>query len=87
MKPAGRVRLLQALRDEGDGDLVGDELPRCEDRLDAAAELGPVGDRRAEHVAGRDVRNVPLGRDSLGLGALAGALRPQHQQVHRKNPS
>ena len=46
------------------------------------AELGPGGDRRAEHVAGRDVRDRVVGRDPLGLRALARTLRAQHEQVH-----
>ena len=81
------VRLRQPLANEGDGQLVGNELAGREDRLHPAAELRPGRDRGAEHVAGRDVWDAVLGREPLRLRPLAGALRAQHQEVHRRKPS
>src|SRR5207342_2115794 len=46
-----------------------------------------LGDRGAEHVAGRDVWDAELGGDALRLRALACALRAEHEEVQRKNPS
>jgi hypothetical protein len=61
----------------------GTSSPRVVDRLDPAAELGAVGHRRAEHVAGRDVRDAVLGGDELALGSLAGSLRAKQEDVER----
>ena len=42
----------------------------------------PVGDRRAQDVAGRDVRDAVLGGDQLRLGSLARSLGAKQEDVH-----
>ena len=64
--------------------LVRHEGPGREDRLDLEAERRPCGDRGAEHLPRRDVRNAVLLGDARSLRALAGALRAQNQHVQRQ---
>ena len=81
------VVLGESLPDHLNRDVVGDELPARHDLEHLAAERRrPV--ERAEHVARRDVRQAVVGRDPLRLRALAGALRPEQQEIHYfKKPS
>ncbi len=82
-----RVLYRQTLADQCHGQVVRHEVPAREDRLHPAPELGAGGDRRAKHVARRDVRDPVGGGDPLCLRPLAGPLRAQHEQVHRRKPS
>ncbi len=82
-EPVLGVLGLEPFPDQLEHQVVGDELAAREDRLHSAAERRPRRDRRAKHVAGRDVRNLPLLRDPRRLRALAGPLRAQDQDVHR----
>ena len=89
------IRLREAVAHELAGELVGDEVARLDDRLDALAELGAAGDVLAEHVAGRDRRHLEGARDQHALRPLAGALRADDQEAggtaggsrHRRSPS
>ena len=81
-EPAQRVTASEPLADELDRELVRNEVAAREDRRDPAAEVGLHRDRLPEHVARRDVRNARLGGDPLRLGALAGPLRAEQQDVH-----
>jgi hypothetical protein len=81
------LRLKQLVADERDRDLVGYELPLRKQRRDLPAELRAARDRGAIEIAGRDVRNLILGRDSLRLRALARPLWSQDEDVQRRNPS
>ena len=65
----------------------GTSSPALHDRADLLAELGALGLRGAEHVTGRDVRDPVLRRDALRLRALAGPLRAEDEEVHRRKPS
>ena len=83
MKPLRAVRLVDALGDDRDDDLVGDQLAGVHDGLGALADLGAGRDRGAQHVAGRELRNAVLLDQTLGLGALARPRRPEQDQPHR----
>ena len=65
-----------------DHELVRNEVAALEDRAHLRAELRPVGDRGAQDVAGRDVRDVVRRGDPLGLSALAGALGAENEYPH-----
>ena len=54
-----------------DHDLVGDELAAVHERLGLAPDRRPRLHRRAQHVAGRDLRDAELLDQALGLRALA----------------
>src|SRR5919197_2688138 len=85
-EPLDGVGLAQPLPDQRDRQLVGDELAGGEDRRDLPAELRASVPRRAEHVAGRDVRDAVLRGDTLRLRSLAGALAAKDEQVHLRVP-
>ena len=78
---ARRIVPRESVANQGDRQLVRDELARGEDRLDLPTELRPVHDRSAKHVAGRDVRDTVGCAEPLCLGALPGSLRPEHEDV------
>jgi hypothetical protein len=86
-EPAHRVRAGQALADQPDSQLVGNELAGREDRLGKSTELGLRRDLVAEHVAGREVRDPELGRDPSRLRSLPRARGANDEQVHFKKPS
>jgi hypothetical protein len=79
--------LEELLADERDRDLVGDELALGQQRLDLPPKLRAARDRSAIEIAGRNVRNLILGRDSLRLRSLARPLRPEDEDVYLRNPS
>jgi hypothetical protein len=81
------ARVHELLADEGGGDLVRDEVPCVEQRLDLAAERRVRRDRSPEEIAGCDVRDAVLGSDPLRLRPFPRPLRPEDQDVQRKNPS
>ena len=86
-EPALGVRLREALLDHRDRQFVGHEPAGGHDLADLLAELGALGLRGAEHVTRRDVRNPVLRSDALGLRALAGPLRAEDEEIHRRKPS
>ena len=46
----------------------------------------PGSDGRPQHVAGRELLHAVTLLEELGLGALAGARRPEKNDVHRLLP-
>jgi hypothetical protein len=51
-------------------------------------EVGALRDRGPQQVAGREVGQVQIGLQAIGLGALAGAGRTEEDQAgYRRNPS
>ena len=86
-EPRRGIRLGEPVANQRDREVVRHELAPREERLDQPADLRVGRDRGPEHLTGRDVRDSPLVREPRRLGALAGALRPQHEQVHRRKPS
>ena len=82
------VQQAEALADQADHQLVGDELARVVDRLDTLSQLGLARHRLAQDVAGGDVGKAVLGLDPLGLCPLPRALRTKEENPHYfKNPS
>ena len=79
----------QALADQRNGEVVGDRVTAREDRLDLTAELGPLCDRRPEHLAGRDVRD-PADRPrsaSPASPSRSPAARERGDSPGGRNPS
>ena len=71
-KPSRASGSVEPLAHDADHDLVGDERAGLHVLLRLAAHLGALGDGRAQHLTGRDVRQPEVRHDALGLGALAG---------------
>ena len=86
-RAAGLLGLWQALLDQGDDDLIGDQLAPLHDALDALAKLGARADGRAQHVAGGELDHALLTHQPLGLGALPRRRRSEQNQVHFEIPS
>jgi hypothetical protein len=61
--------------------LVGHEGPLGDDPLDLAPEVGVLLALGAHHVAGGDVGQAEVGRQVLGLRALAGPRRADEDEV------
>ena len=78
------VRLLDALGDDADHDVVGDELARLHDGLGLEADRRAGRDGRAQHVAGRELRDAVALDDAGGLRALPRPRRPQQDDPHRR---
>ena len=72
---------LHAGPDHPDDDLVGDEFAGAHVLLGLAAQLAPGGDLGAEHVAGRDVGELEVQSEPLGLSPFACAGRAEQYQV------
>jgi hypothetical protein len=77
----------ELIADERNRDLVRDELAFGEQRLDLPSEPRAARDRGSIEIAGRNVRNLILRRDSLRLRSLARPLRSQDEDVYLRNPS
>jgi hypothetical protein len=86
-KAADRVATRQPVADQFDHLLVGDEVAPVVDLTQLLAQRRVARHHVPDHVAGGDVGNPVHRLDPLRLRALAGALRPQHEDVQRKNPS
>ena len=54
----GGVRLTDALGDDAVDDVVGDELAPLHHRLRLLADVGALGHRLAQHLAGRELRDA-----------------------------
>src|SRR5262249_20201056 len=78
----GPVVAVEALLDDLVDEVIGNEL--------AAGDVGPgllaggraVGDGRAQHVPGADMRQAEALAQQLGLGALPAAWRTEKNQAH-----
>ena len=82
MKPRRAIGLVDPLGDRSLMISSEHELPGLHHRLGLAADLGAPGDRRAQHVAGRQLRDAVGVAQPRRLRALAGAGRPQQDQPH-----
>src|SRR4029077_15393252 len=76
------IHVLQPLLYEADNDFVGHQLSRVHDLLRGDAERRSGFHRRAQHVAGGDLRNPEVLPDESRLSALAGARRPKKDEPH-----
>ncbi len=86
MKPLLRVRLGDALLDDGDDDVVGTKRAARHDVRDLTAQRGSGFDGGAQHVAGGKLDNSVFGDEVLGLSALARPRRAQQDQSHLRRP-
>jgi hypothetical protein len=77
---AGLVAL-HALEDDADDDVVGDELAPVHVLLGLLPELGALRDGGPQHVPGRDVGQVEVLLQALGLGALPGPRGAEQDEV------
>jgi hypothetical protein len=66
-----RVGPAEPLADQPEHDFVGHQLTRIHRRLGALAELGALGHRLAQQVAGRHLGDPLVAAQLLRLGALA----------------
>src|SRR5690606_30768227 len=78
------VRLLDALGDDADDNVVGNELALLHERLGLEADLGSGPGRSSQHIARRKLNETALLGELLSLCALAGPRRPQQDQFHRR---
>ena len=65
------VRLCESLADDAEHDVVGDEIARVHDALGLLAEARAGGHGFAQHIAGRNLGNVPVGHEFFGLRPAA----------------
>src|SRR5271157_1860633 len=79
-----RIRLGEPLFHHADHHRVRHELAALHDRLDLSSKLGARGLRRAQHFAGRDLRDAKAGDKALGLRPLARPRRPEKKQPPRR---
>src|SRR5439155_20721371 len=82
-EPLLRIVLLEPIPDQLDHEVVGDEVAALEDWPHPLAELVAVGDRLAQHLPRRDVREAMLGGDALCLRPLPRPLDAEKQDVER----
>ena len=80
------VGLREPLADNTQDDVVGDQLAGPEDGPGLLAETRPQGDGLPQHVAGGDLRNIPVRHQLLGLRAFAATRRAQQYDAHLDFP-
>ncbi len=78
----GAVRLGDAFLNQTDDDVVADQGARVHDGLGLQAQRRARFDRRAQHVAGGDLRDAVFLADERGLRALSGAGGAEQDQSH-----
>ena len=74
------TNVLDAISNDGDDDLVGDEATGIHDRLALLADVGALAHSGTEHVAGGELRDLQLFDNLRGLGALASAGGAEEDQ-------
>src|SRR5690606_12864823 len=80
------VRLVIALADDADHDIVRNQFALVQDGLDPQAQRRAGRHGGAQHVAGRELRQSARPGQDLGLGALAGTRGPEQHKVQRRAP-
>jgi len=80
------VSLGQAVLQDANDDLIGDQCAGVHEALCLQAHLGAVLDSSAEDVAGADGGDVQLCADDLSLRTFACAGGAQQNQIHRNSP-
>ena len=79
------VLVREALSDQVDHEVVGNEISPFENRLHLQAELRALGDRRAQDVSGGDVRDVVERRDPPRLRSFPAALGAEDEDSHARS--
>ena len=86
MKPFLASGCVDAVRDDRDDDVVGDELAPVHDVLDLQSDRRTGLDRGAQHVAGGELHNPVFGDEALRLRPLPGPRRAEQYQPHLRRP-
>ena len=73
---------VEPLADQRRNDRVGYEFARFHHCLGLDPDRRALGDRLAQHVAGRQLDHAAIGLEPRRLGALARARRSQKNDVH-----
>src|SRR5882672_6371398 len=76
------IHVLQTVLHQADDDLVGDQLSRVHHLLGRDAQRSAGLHRRAQHVAGGNLRDPEVVPDESRLRALTGARRPEKNEPH-----
>ena len=84
--PKEQEIMLQALLDQINNQLIGDELALVHIGLGLHAEFCPVLDVCTEYITGRDMGNTILLTDHFSLGAFAGTGCTKHHYLHLQAP-
>ncbi|MNP30027.1 hypothetical protein D3C76_1230820 [compost metagenome] len=82
----GAIGLGDALLDQVDDQVIGNQATGVHHALGLQAQLGAGLDRCAQHVAGGNLRNAELLGDETGLSTFAGTRGPQQNHAHRCAP-
>src|SRR5262245_60987690 len=75
--------LIEALSDQLDDEIVGNEVTALHDLAGSAAELAAGSNRGSQHVPRRELGERTGVFEQLRLGAFARAGRAEQDQVHR----
>ncbi len=86
MKPFAASGCVDAGFDDVDHDVVGNELAAVHDRLGALADLGTRRNGRPQHVARGKLDDAVPADQTLRLGTLTRARRPEQDEPHRVRP-
>ena len=80
------IRLVDAIGDDRNDDVVRDEIAPVHDVLGLESDRRSGPDRGAQHVAGGELHNPVFGDQALRLGALPGPRRAEQYQSHLRRP-
>src|SRR5579862_3198733 len=78
--------LTEALRNDGDDDVIGNELAAVDDVLGFPAKLRTGARGRAQHFARRELRPAAFGLQDSGLCPFSCPRRPKKDQIQRLLP-
>src|SRR5690606_21440627 len=81
-KAIGAIGLSDALLDQVDDQVVGNQAAGIHHALGLQAQLGTSLDRRAQHVARGNLRNAEFFGNEAGLGTFASTGRSQQNHAH-----
>ncbi len=76
------IRAGNAFMDDAEHDFVADQLAGIHGELGLTAQRAALGYRLAQHVAGRDLRQLEFFFEQFCLGTLAGTGRTQQYDPH-----
>jgi len=77
-----RIGFTDAVLDDPDDDVVGDQRAGLHHRLGLQADRRSRLDRGAQHIAGRELRDTVFPHQPRRLSAFSGAWRPEQYQPH-----
>ena len=84
--PLRTIRILHPLGNHPENDVIRDKITAVHDLSGAQAQLGAGPDRRAKHVAGRQLYHAAIIDQALGLRPLTGPGRTKQNDIHRPRP-